>query len=424
MNIARLLRSSLVLLAATAAAACSDSGTAVAGIDLPGGTAKLTLTSPVNGDTVWGRAVPIFGQLAGYGGNASLTYELNGGAPRPVNLAEQVYGDVYDLRDGANTIVFSAVDSAGRKLTMTVQVVAVVPPAAYSPAVLVAAAGDTASVALGMSGAGAVIGWSTAANGTRSAVLWRAGTAALLDPIVRPYAVNDRGQVVGDAVNAAYLWENGSVTALATTARPVDINGVGHILNASLPARILRGALADTLPLPPTSGAAYVRAINASDVVVGQDGSLYPHATRWVPGKAPMGINVGISRESGAVDINDGGQVIGWRSLRGFGTYSPEYLEERAFLAGTDSTVDLSAHVGFGTVASALNAGGAVAGTYHLDGQVRAYVWQSGRMRNVVLTDPSWTIDSVVGISDAGQLAVNAHNASGARRALLLTPQH
>jgi probable HAF family extracellular repeat protein len=65
--------------------------------------------------------------------------------------------------------------------------------------------------AYGINARGQVVGWS-GDYGSSRAVLWERGTVVELLPDGNAWAINDRGQVLGDARGGSFLWDHGSVS--------------------------------------------------------------------------------------------------------------------------------------------------------------------------------------------------------------------
>jgi hypothetical protein len=374
----------------------------------------FTLSSPAEGDTVWGRAVPL--TVSTSASLAGATYTLNGGAPRPMTVFTTVFGDAYDLQDGQNTIVVEVVDDAGHKATRTVHVVSVVPAVRYSVTQLTMP-GATASTASGMNEAGTVAGSWTAADG-QHAVAWTNGAAVSLAPLATAVAISPRGLILGAAGDSTYLWDNGTVTRISTdrSFHPVDVNDQGYVL-----CGLSNGSVWHAGQINRLAGVPYtVRGINSYHDVVGAGSGLYYQSTRW--DSAASEHTIGFGRFSEATEINEARWIIGWGSIRGYGGISPEYEQNRAFFYNGTMT-DLSSTVGFATVASRLSANGTVVGSYQYQGQPRLYLWRGGKTTDVVLAETGWTIESVVGVNDRGQIAVNGHQGTaGPATALLLNP--
>jgi probable HAF family extracellular repeat protein len=159
--------------------------------------------------------------------------------------------------------------------------------------------GDTSSVAMGVNAQGDVVGWSNGVNGTRAFVYrTNSGMVALPGLPDRPRSIardiNDGGDIVGSAnaggtdVGQAVLWTAGTVRLLGTLAAgdysdAWGINNLGQIVGTSY---------------------------TAGGSLLGVHGFLYTTATGLVD-LTPD------SDEGAATDINDAGQVTGYKTAVG-----------------------------------------------------------------------------------------------------------
>ncbi len=215
------------------------------------------------------------------------------------------------------------------------------------------------SMAHDINAAGQVVGESETVRGewVRHAVLWQDGGMQDIGggngdwSISRAFAINDRGQVVGDFAQdagrmavynrRAFLWERGVRLDLGTLP--------GHASSTALD-------------------------INRSGQVVGWSGSADGSVSRaflWENGAMRELGALPNDANSQALGINAAGQVVGWSG-------TPDRSTARAFLWQDGWMVDLNSllrrNVGWVlTEARAINDDGRIVGTGLRSGQVRAF---------------------------------------------------
>jgi probable HAF family extracellular repeat protein len=182
---------------------------------------------------------------------------------------------------------------------------------------------------------GVVVGVGGAADpatGEGFGFLWKAGrvrAVGSLGTFLFPVAVNDRGQVlcygfslIPDVnLDHGWLWEDGAMRDLGPLGENGRLSGMnesgqvigwregaGGIVHAFL---WQEGKMTDlgTLPGDKTSAAL---AINERGQVVGRSMSAsgFPHAFVWQEG---VMTSIGRGRASSAWDINEEGEIVGWR---------------------------------------------------------------------------------------------------------------
>jgi probable HAF family extracellular repeat protein len=243
--------------------------------------------------------------------------------------------------------------------------------------------------------------------------------------------VNDRDDVVGFSNTPteahAFLYHAGAITDLGTLGGGFslanDVNDAGQVVGTSFDATFR------TLPFLYDHGQmrslgfdGVAAAINASGQIAGlffvHPPSADPlHAFLFTGGeRLDLGTLPG-GAESGAEDVNNAGEVVGWsRSATS---------DERAFLYTGGVMHDLGTLGGSTSHAYAINDLGQVVGTSRdARGFPQAFVWSGGVMRNLndlVPPIPGGFLWDARGINNRGQIAayglVNANF-----HAFLLTP--
>ena len=253
-------------------------------------------------------------------------------------------------------------------------------------------AGDTSSVAWAINANGDVVGWSMGQSGTRAFLYTDAGGMVALPGLPdRPRTVardiNDAGVIVGSAnaggtdLGHAVVWSGGSVEDLGTLgtgsfSEAWAVNNAGQVV-----------------------GWSYMNGGN-----LGQHGFLYTQADGLV--------DLTPDSDSGyAMDINDAGQVTGYKTA--FGGY-------HAFRWQGGTFVDLGVLPGFAhSVGWAINASGQVAGSStSASGNSERFVrsTDSGDLQNLGGTGEH---NAAWGINASG--TVVGHRGHSLKRAVLYT---
>lgn len=174
---------------------------------------------------------------------------------------------------------------------------------------------------------GTVVAESTTSvpGGTQQqAFMWRNGKLTVLtyrnSHFVDVYAINDHGDVVGDASISGkhavgVIWRGDKATALGTDMTPFALNASDAVIGQSRGGAVLwrNGRLANLGTLGGSSTTPI--AINASGSIVGGS-DVAPeksHAFLWRAGTMTDLASIG-SLDSTAVDINDAGLIVGFAS--------------------------------------------------------------------------------------------------------------
>lgn len=267
------------------------------------------------------------------------------------------------------------------------------------------------STATGINDKGHVVGWwATYQAGSIRSFLWRNGGVEDIGALPghqnsEANGINNRDEVVGasytggpgGSANRAFLWNNGSMTDLGTLpGTPNDeeavaygINDSGRVVGYSSWYYWFRGFLCRDGKMQelksPGQRLTYASAVNARDQVVGAlNTGLNPNgkgrlgrACLWHQGQVTDLGTLGQGRISSATAINDQGEIVGW-------SYVSEYKDQ----------------------------------------EIRAFVWQRGKMHDLnglIAPDTGWVLVSANGINDLGQI-VGTGTFNGKTRAFLLTP--
>jgi probable HAF family extracellular repeat protein len=208
------------------------------------------------------------------------------------------------------------------------------------------------------------------------------------------YAINNLGQIVGDASVAsgfshAFRWQDGTMTDLGL------FPGVA-------------------------SGSSRALAINDAGVIVGHASTPSgDHAFRWVNGTMFDMATLG-GTESWARSVNSAGQIVGHSttatSLRGF-YYGGGGLIPLNPLAGDDQSIALG-----------INDSGQIVGRSEssVSGAWHAVLWKNrltppADLNTLIAPDSGWRLDSASSINGTGQI-VGAGFHDGNYRGFLLTP--
>lgn len=262
------------------------------------------------------------------------------------------------------------------------------------------------SVARSLNDFGQAAGWVYDDDTWAYAVVWDAGTDAVLDLDIRgrAFGINNAAQVVGEFVGGGgFLWQDGKIFRVPKlpgdeTTTAYAINDAGQVAGASL-------GFYDKL----------------AEMYVSS------RAILWQPGSEPEDLGTLRGREhSEALAVNSHGQVVGRSGTITCGSLSCGWTTSRAFLWQRDIGMidlgDLGRDGMVHAIAYGVNNGGQAVGT--IDGT--AFVTAGGPDGAMLdlneLIGPSiWHLTAATSINDSGQI-VGYGNVAGQTRAFLLTP--
>jgi len=302
--------------------------------------------------------------------------------------------------------------------------------------------GDSSSVATGINQRGDVVGWSTGADGTPHAFIYTDSMVALPGLLGRPRTiardVNDVGQVVGTAnaggvdLGHAVLWSGGQVTDLGTLGNGSysegwGLNNNGQVVGSSDGGSSgVHGFLytpgARMVDLTPASDTGYAFDINDAGQVTGYRTAVGGyHAFRWQDGTAKdLGVIPGFAHSFGWA-INATGQVAG-------SSVSASGNSERVFRYSDGVGVENLGGVGEINVGYGINSWGDVVGYGRPSAGLKRAFARIGTMglRDLnELIDPSlgWFLLAANDINDAGQIVgYGLNNFTGQTHAVRLQP--
>ena len=299
--------------------------------------------------------------------------------------------------------------------------------------------GDSSSIAFAINANGDVVGWSNGPNGTRAFVYTTArGMVALPGLPTRPRTfardINDVGDIVGVAnaggtdLGHAVLWRNGVVQDLRTLGTGAfseawGINSFGQIVGTSFTAGAdglsthgflyTDGVLRDLGPVAATD-------INDAGQVTGYRSAVGGfHAFRWERGTfTDLGVIPGFAHSFGWA-INASGQVAG---NSGSASGSAERFVRFTDGIGLENLGGSGEH----NTAWGINALGKVVGCRGQSGRRAVRFTDEAGLQNLdTLIDPSlgWLLLCAYDINDAGEIAAQAfNNRTGDTHAVRLRP--
>jgi probable HAF family extracellular repeat protein len=306
--------------------------------------------------------------------------------------------------------------------------------------------GDDSSVARAINENGDVVGWSMGPAGTRAFLYTSAGGMVALPALSgRPRSVardiNDAGVIVGSAnaggtdLGHAVIWSAGSVRDLGTLgtgsySEAWGLNNLGEVVGWSYTngGNGLAGVhgffyseAEGLVDLTPTSDTGSAADINDAGQVTGYKtaaGGVY-HAFRWEEGAfVDLGVLPGLAHSFGWA-INESGQVAG-------NSTSASGSSERLFRFTDGTGLQSLGGVGEHNVAWGINGSGDVVGTRGQSGKrALLYTDAAGLQELNALIDQSlgWVLLSAHDINDDGEIVGYAFNNFTERtRAVRLRP--
>jgi probable HAF family extracellular repeat protein len=292
---------------------------------------------------------------------------------------------------------------------------------------------------------GQVVG--TSAN---HAFLWSSGVMTDLGTLggnlSMAHAINDQGQVVGEAATPsgemhAFLWANGVMTDLGVAGETSSAHGInfrGDIAGV-VSAKNVRGTAVlwkngqrqDIGDLGPSGSGSTAISINSKDQIAGVSSGFASNqgvvrAVYWQNGTiTDLGTLGGL--HSTANSVNDQGVVVGWSEIADSSTVAFQWqngvMKQLGLLPGA------SVAPGTGGQAEAVNNSGQIVGASRTsNGDMHAVIWNSGRITdlNSVISGASGIVlTRATGISNSGQIVVEQQGVNdGSTRAFLLTPKN
>jgi len=258
-------------------------------------------------------------------------------------------------------------------------------------------------IAYGINDAGQIVG-----ETGRDAALWYKGVLKDLGDWGNEYsagttatAINNRGQVVGYSYEdygegeiwEAFLWYNGTLTNIGFDV-PSDINERGQVVGYNPIG--YAGFLWENGVRTDLEFGAY--AINNAGQIAGQTGQ--GHAMIWEKGKlidlGTLGHDAGGFDLSGAFDINDRGQVVGFTTTPESQGYTHAFLWEKGVMT------DLGTLGGNWSEARGINNAGQIVGYSDTGDGLHAFLWDRGVMMDLgTLGGP---VAKAFGINDRGDI--------------------
>jgi probable HAF family extracellular repeat protein len=294
--------------------------------------------------------------------------------------------------------------------------------------------GTVVSEASALNNRGDVVGDASDDSGATQLFTYGSGALSAIGVSGHAYDINERGTIVGSVTagsdSRAFAASGGTVRDLGTfggafsVARAVnergDVVGEAQTAAGSIHAFLYRdGAMTDLFP--GAAGVSLAAGINARGDIVGSDG----HAWLYRRGQLTHLTTPQDSSGSVAVDVNERGEIVGTAGeVRGLWSEAFVYADGQLRLLGRD---------GFhSSLAAAINDAGEIVGELSQDAPGpnthHGFVYRDGALHDLnTLVGPAseWTIENAFDINDHGEIAAVGTSQSGAglrRHALLLVP--
>ncbi len=196
---------------------------------------------------------------------------------------------------------------------------------------------------------------------------------------------------------------------IATTTLPLSVMGQDY-----------RYAVIELARLTESYQWAGASAVNSYGDVVGytstEDHTI--HAALWPRDGGVIDLGTLGGRYSGALEINDNGEICGWAVADPNGNI----LDTRAFLWRESQMLDLGTLGGENSYAFALNDSAQVVGeaAYELNsGRRKAFVWADGKIQTLPAPHPDWDGRAAFGINNQGDIVGYGLNLAGEYTGLL-----
>jgi probable HAF family extracellular repeat protein len=294
------------------------------------------------------------------------------------------------------------------------------------------------SGAYGINNSGQVVGYSYPSGGPMHAVLW--DNDALIDvsrggpfPLNYASAINKTGQVVCNlsptshvSGRCPYLWQDGNITYIGECGGSSYVNAInnaGQVAGSSVNSPFVwqDGVMTPLTTLGSNNHYSGALGINDRGQVVGfaaTKSDNQSHAVLWQNNTIEdLGTLPGGSY-SQASSINELGKVVGWSNTSSGSTHAVFWQKRQI--------KDLGTFDGNDTKATAINNRGTVVGYSFnsYDTPIHAFVGRNGRMRDLNSLLPAnsgWELTAAYGINDRGQI-VGKGKKDGQTKAYLLTP--
>jgi probable HAF family extracellular repeat protein len=301
--------------------------------------------------------------------------------------------------------------------------------------------GGSNSFAYAINNTGQIVGQSDTPSGNYHAFIYDSingmqdlGTLGGNESIA--HGINDNGQVVGESdtgigsAEHAFLYDStngmqdlGTIGSIWSEA--YGINDNGHIVGVSSINPNLTGhnhaflyrdnQMTDLGTLGGISSWAY--GINNANQVTGlsHDGNMF---RAFLYDNGVMSDIGSLGYDTGAYDINDAGQIVGW-------SYISTPADYHAFLYDSIKGMkDLGTLGGTWSNAYGINNAGQVVGVSSIEDVNHAFLYTNGTMfdlNSLIPSDSGWVLKEAWDINGTGQI-VGFGDINGKRRAFLMTP--